>query len=100
MVKRIGTHQRKTRHKFKRHYRTRGKISISQYFQELKAGDKVNLKINSVMQTGRFSPRFHGMTGTIVGRQGFCYEVALVDGHKPKRVFVHPIHLIKQLSKP
>lgn len=97
MVKRIGTSQRKTRHKFTRHYRTRGKISISQYFQQLNPGDKVNLKINSIMQTGRFSPRFHGLTGTVIGRQGFCYQVEVVDGHKAKRIFVHPLHLVKQV---
>ena len=60
MVTRIGTKQRKTRHKLTLHYRQRGKLPLSQYFQEFKEGDRVNLKINSSVQTGQFYPRFHG----------------------------------------
>lgn len=96
MVTRIGTHQRKTRHKYKKNVRERGKISLSQYFQEFKSGDKVNLKINSNIQTGRFFPRFHGLTGTVAGKKGECYHVVLMDGRKEKTVFVHPIHLTRQ----
>ena len=93
---RIGTQQRKTRYKYIRHYRQRGKISLSQYFQDLKAGDKVNLIINSSIDKGRFYPRFHGLTGTVTGRRGFCYQVTVKDGDKPKLLYVHPIHLKKQ----
>ena len=95
MVTRMGSRQRKTRQKFTKHYREGGKLSLSQYFQELKVGDKVNLKINSNMQTGQFYPRFHGMTGVVSGKQGRCYEVTLCDKNKEKKVFVHPIHLKK-----
>ncbi len=96
MVTRIGTKQRKTRAKFTLHYRERGKLPLSQYFQEFKEGDKVNLKINSSVQTGQFFPRFHGLTGTITGKRGFCYQVKVFDQNKEKTVFVHPIHLKKQ----
>jgi len=96
MVRRIGTQQRKTRYKFKRHYRERGKISLSQYFQDYQEGDKVSLKINSAMQHGRFFPRFHGATGTITARRGFCYEVRITAGHLEKTLYVHPVHLKKQ----
>src|SRR3989344_6121266 len=79
MVTRIGTKQRKTRQKFKIHYRQQGKLPLSQFFQEFKEGDKVNLKINSSVQKGQFFPRFHGLTGTVTGRRGFCFEVTLRD---------------------
>ncbi len=96
MVTRIGTKQRKTRHKFKQHYRNKGKISLSRYFQQFELGDKVNLKINPNVQKGRFFPRFHGMTGTVTGnKKGECYEVQIKDGGKKKMLFVHPIHLSK-----
>ena len=96
MVTRIGTSQRKTRHKFKRNYREKGKISLSKFFQEFEKGDKVNLKINSNVVKGRFFPRFHGLTGTITGsKKGSCYEVIIKDGNKQKTLFVHPIHLKK-----
>ena len=98
MVKRIGTTQRKTRYKFKRHYRQRGKISLSQYFQQLQPGDKVNLKINSAVQHGQFHSRFYGLSGIVLRKKGFCYEVEIYDGHKRKTVAVHPIHLTKDNS--
>jgi large subunit ribosomal protein L21e len=96
MVTRGGTTQRKTRHKLTVHYRNRGKIPLSSYFQKLEKGDKVGLKITPQVQKGRFFPRFHGMTGTITGRKGFCYAVAIKDGNKAKTLYVHPIHLKKQ----
>ena len=96
MVTRIGTGQRKTRHLFKRHYRERGKIPLSQYFQELNPGDKVCLKINSAVQGGQFYRRFYGSTGVVTGRRGFCYEIKVYDQNKEKTVYVHPIHLTKQ----
>jgi len=96
MVTRIGSKQRKTRHKFKRHYRDQGKIPLSRYFQQFIEGDKVNLKINSNVVKGRFFPRFHGLTGKITGKmKGTCYEVIIKDGGKTKSLFVHPIHLSK-----
>ncbi len=96
MVTRIGTKQRKTRHKFKQHYRNKGKVPLSKYFQEFASGDKVNLKINPNIQKGRFFPRFHGLTGTITGnKKGACYEVNIKDGGKKKVLYVHPIHLKK-----
>ncbi len=96
MVTRIGTKQRKTRHKFKRNYRQKGKVPLSQYFQTFEKGDKVNLKINSNVQHGQFFPRFHGLTGDITGNmKGRCYEVIITDGNKKKMLFIHPIHLKK-----
>lgn len=95
MVTRIGTTQRKTRHKFKASYRERGKISISRYLQELVKGDKVDLVTHPNVQTGRFYSRFHGLSGTVIGKKGRCYAVKIRDGDKDKTVYVHPIHLRK-----
>ena len=95
MVTRIGTKQRKTRHKLSGHYRQRGKIPLSQYFKELKEGDKVALVINANVQQGRFFPRFHGLNGTVMGKKGACYNVQIKDGNKQKTLYVHPIHLKK-----
>ncbi|MBU0457648.1 MAG: 50S ribosomal protein L21e [Nanoarchaeota archaeon] len=97
MVTRIGTKQRKTRHKFKRHYREKGKVPLSQYFQEFAVGERVNLKINSNIQKGMFFPRFHGLNGKITGKKGSCYQVNIKDGGKEKILFVHPFHLKKSV---
>ncbi len=96
MATRIGTKQRKTRHKFKRNIRDKGKIPLGRYFQTFEEGEKVNLKINSNVQFGQFFPRFHGLTGRITGKmKGRCYEIIMKDGNKNKILYVHPIHLIK-----
>jgi|SRR3989338_7486548 len=92
-MKRIGTSQRKTRQKYTQHYREKGKISLSTYFQELNPGESVALKINPQVQKGRFFRRFYGMIGQIKGRRGFCYQVQIKDGGKEKTLYVHPIHL-------
>ena len=93
MVTRTGTQQHKTRHKFKRPYRSRGKISLGEYFKQLNLGEAVHLKINSAVQKGQFFRRFHGLTGTVTGKRGFCYEVKIHDHTKEKKLYVHPIHL-------
>lgn len=96
MVKRIGTTQRKTRHKLKAYYKEQGKIPLSRYFQNFEPGERVNLKIHPNVQIGRFHSRFHGLSGIIGRKKGACYEVSIKDGEKAKRIYVHPIHLNKQ----
>lgn len=93
MVKRIGSVRRKSRHKLRQHYKDKGKISLSQYFQKLNIGDKVALRANLAITKGMYHPRFHGKTGAIAGKKGRCYQVAVKDGKKQKIFNVHPIHL-------
>lgn len=95
MVTRIGTKQRKTRHKLSQHYREKGKVPLSKYFQVFNLDEKVNLKIHPSVQKGRFFPRFHGLSGIVRGKRGACYAVEIRDGNKQKTLYVHPIHLKK-----
>jgi len=95
MVKRTGGFRRKTRHKLKKNVRTRGKISITRYFQKFIEGDKVLLVAEPAVQKGMYFPRFHGKAGIIKNRVGRCYEVSIKDGNKAKTVIVHAIHLKK-----
>jgi large subunit ribosomal protein L21e len=93
MVTRIGTTQRKTRHKFKASIREKGKIPLSRYFQEFKEGEKVGLKTHPSVQKGRFHSRFHGKAGEVVGKKGRCFTIEIKDGGKQKTLYIHPIHL-------
>ncbi len=93
MVKRIGGFRRKTRHKLKKNYRRRGKISLSKYFQKFNTGDKVVLSAEPAVQKGMYFPRFHGMMGVIKANAGGCYQVSIKDGKKEKTLIVHPVHL-------
>jgi large subunit ribosomal protein L21e len=93
MVKRIGTGRRKTRHKLKQHYRNKGKVPLSKYFQAFKAGDRVALVATANVSKGMYFPRLHGKVGKVTGQRGFCYRVAVMDGRKEKLFNVHPVHL-------
>ena len=93
MVKRIGSSRRKTRKKFSKTLRRKGKISTSRYFQSFKEGDKVSLKTESAVQKGMYHGRFYGRIGVIKGKKGKCYEVSIKDKNKQKTLIIHPIHL-------
>lgn len=93
MVKRIGGFRRKTRYKFRKQKRNRGKISVTNYFQSFNAGDRVYLDVEPAVQKGMYNPRFMGKTGIVSGKRGRCYEVTIHDINKEKLIVVHPVHL-------
>ncbi|MEA3514201.1 MAG: 50S ribosomal protein L21e [Nanoarchaeota archaeon] len=93
MVKRIGSLRHKTRHKFKKNIRQKGKLSLSRYFQVFNEGDKVCLTVEPSVQNGIYCPRFVGKSGLVMKKNGTCYEVAIKDHNKAKTLIVHPVHL-------
>jgi len=95
MVKRIGGLRRKTRYKFSKEKRAKGKISITNYFQIFNPGDRVNLSVEPAVQKGMYYPRFMGKSGIIKGKRGKCYEITINDIGKDKTLIVHPVHLRK-----
>jgi len=96
MTKRTGGQRRKTRSKFRKNEKEKGKISIKRYFQQLEKGERVLLMADPSVHKGMYFRRFHAKSGIISGKQGSCYTIKLKDGNKEKTVTVHPIHLIKQ----
>jgi len=98
MVKRIGGLRRKTRYKFRKEKRRRGKISITKYIQSFNIGENVYLTAESAVQKGMYHPRFMGKSGVIKSKRGKCYEVAINDFGKEKILIIHPVHLIKSLK--
>ncbi len=95
MVKRIGGLRRKSRYKFRKEKRQRGKISITRYFQSFNAGDRIYLSVEPAVQKGMYYPRFMGKTGIVKGKRGRCYEILINDIGKEKTLIVHPVHLKK-----
>lgn len=93
MGKRKGNYRRRSRKLMTKHYKTRGKISVSKFFAVFKVGEKVVLKAEPAYQKGIFHLRFYGKVGIIKGKRGDCYELEIVDGNKPKLLIVHPLHL-------
>ena len=94
-MKRIGTARRKTRSKLKKHFRKRGKVSLTDYFQSFIEGEKAKLSVEPSIHKGMYHPRFMGKVVTILKKNGTCYEVSLKDIKKIKTLIVHPVHLKK-----
>lgn len=95
MAKRIGGSRRKTRHMMLKSHRQKGKISLTRCLQQLNVGERVLLKAESAVQSALYFRRFHGLIGTVTGKRGRCYEVAINDQNQKKMVIVHPAHLHK-----
>ena len=95
MAQRTGGLRRKTRHKLRKNVREKGKISIRRYLQKFNVNDKVALVLDSAIHTGIFHPRFHGDVGLVVGTQGTCYKIHVMDGKLCKLFIVHPSHMRK-----
>ena len=74
--------------------RTRGKIQLSGYFQNLKKGDPVAV-IKEVSVNSSFPKRLQGRTGRVVERRGRAYLVKIMDQNKEKTFIIEPIHLKK-----
>lgn len=95
MATRLGGLRRKSRHKMTKGVRTKGKVSLSSYFQTLENGDQVYLTVEPAIQKGFYSPKYLGKSGIVTGKRGRCYEVAIKDFTKEKTLVVHPVHLKK-----
>ena len=95
MSKNIGTFRTKTRYKFTKERRDKGKISVGRFFQKFNTGDKVNLLVEPAHQKGMYFPRFLGRTGEIISKMKICYRVHINDKGKDKTLIVHPVHMRK-----
>jgi len=80
--------------------RTRGKLQLSRYFQELDRGDIVAISREFAVSTS-VPKRFQGITGTVESSRGKAYIVKIKDGNKEKKILIEPIHLkkIKQIKE-
>ena len=74
--------------------RTRGKIQLSRYFQELKEGEAVSV-VREPSQNSNFPERLQGRTGFVQGKKGKVYVVRIKDQNKEKTFLIEPIHLKK-----
>ena len=79
MVKRIGSSRRKSRGKYKKTLREKGKTPITKYLKTFKVGEKVLLSIEPAVQKGVFSHKFHGKTGIISKKTGKSYEIQITE---------------------
>lgn len=78
----------------KKQVRTRGKLQLSKYFQELKEGEFVSVVREPALKAS-FPERLQGRTGSVESRRGKAYVVKMKDQNKEKRFLIEPIHLKK-----
>ena len=83
----------------RKNIRTRGKLSLSRYFQELKEGDRVAVVKERAVQAA-FPIRMQGRTGVVEGKRGRTYIVKIKDHEKEKIYLIAPIHLKKMVEVP
>jgi ribosomal protein L21E len=74
--------------------RTRGKLQLSRYFQDLKKGESVSV-VSEASIPSTFPKRIQGRTGIIEGRRGKSLMVKIKDQNKVKRFLMEAIHLKK-----
>ena len=85
-----------TREKLSNSPRDRGTSPPQRAIAEFDEGQKVHLKTDPSVSDGRFHPRFDGLTGTVVGKQGAAFKVDINDNGKDKTVLAKAAHLRAQ----
>ncbi len=93
MVRRSKGLRSKSRHILRKKPRYRGITSITRSLQQFNEGEKVNIVIDASVHRGMPHVRFHGHTGTVMGKQGNSYRVQLRSGKKVKTLIVRPEHI-------
>jgi len=74
--------------------KTHGKLKLSQYFKELKDGDKVAI-VREHSMNPNFPERIQGKCGIVIGQRGDAYLIRIKDGNAEKVHILKPIHLIR-----
>ena len=74
--------------------RTRGKVRLSNYFQEFKTGDRVTV-IRELTLEPKFPKQIQGRSGVVDSKRGSSYIVKIKDLNKEKTYIIHPVHLKK-----
>ncbi|MFH1310953.1 MAG: 50S ribosomal protein L21e [Nanoarchaeota archaeon] len=74
--------------------RTRGKIQLSRYFQEINKGDIVAV-VKEPAIPSNFPKRMQGRTGIVENKRGRAFIVKIMDQNKEKKFIIEPVHLKK-----
>jgi len=77
-----------------KNYKAKGKIKLSEYFQNFKDGDRVAVK-RELAITPKFPAKLQGRSGIVIGKRGNSYTVKINDLNKEKTYIIHPVHLKK-----
>ncbi|MEB2836535.1 MAG: 50S ribosomal protein L21e [Desulfurococcales archaeon] len=94
MVKAPRGYRHRTRKLLRKKVREKGAVpKLSVILREYKIGEKVAIKIDPSFHYAMPHRRFHGLTGTIIGRRGRAYLIEVYLGNKRKIVITTPEHI-------
>ena len=68
---------------------------MTKFLQTFNVGDNAVIKQEPAIHDGMPHPRFKGVTGKVIGKQGTSYKVNVRDGNAHKVLLVAPVHLLK-----
>jgi large subunit ribosomal protein L21e len=88
--------RKNTRDKLKKSVRERGISPVVRAIQDFAVGEKVHIIIDPSIHKGVPHPKFHGRTGTVVGKRGRAYVLEVPDQNAKKIVITLPEHLTAQ----
>jgi len=87
-------YRNRTRRVFRKNVRERGLKSLSRFLISYEIGDKVDIIADPAFQKrGMPHRRFHGKTGTVVGKRGRCFEIKVKDIKKEKLLILGKEHI-------
>jgi large subunit ribosomal protein L21e len=87
-------YRNKTRKRHRRNARDKGLGSIEKYLIDFEINNKVDIITNSSQhKRGMPHRRYHGLTGTVIGKRGRCFEVQVKLGNSTKTLIVGREHL-------
>ena len=85
-----------TRSILRKRSRLRGRVQIRRVMHAYDVGDQVSIVLDGAQPKGMPHRRFHGLTGSIVGKQGRAWVISVKDGNMDKSVVARPEHLRPQ----
>ena len=92
MVKSKGFNNR-TRTLFRKSARDKGLKSLRYLLEPVEVGQRVDILLNSSIQSGRPHRRFNGKSGRITEKRGASYVIDVKIGDAVKTVISRPEHL-------
>lgn len=95
MVRRSHGLKVKTRRVLRKRPRDRGLPPVTHSLLSFDEGEKASIIIDPSVHKGMPHRRFHGLTGTVVGKTGRSYHVRVKVGNAQKIVVTRPEHLRK-----
>ena len=74
--------------------RSKGRVTVARQLSVFKVGTRVRISVDPSRVHGRPSTlRFNNHAGVVEARQGNAFKVRVMDGNKPKTLFVTAVHL-------